>query len=314
MSDLWTEKYRPKTLDGYVFKNNTMNKQVREWLSNPTNKKIPIPNILLSGSPGVGKSTLAHIILNELKIPEQDRLILNGSRENSIDVLRNKIVNFISIWPAGNFRVVMIDEADHLSTQAQAAFRGEIERFSDSARFIFTLNYPHKIMPALHSRFQSLTFDSLDMEEFVVRLISILDNEDIKYDLSDIDSYVNKTYPDLRKCINLLDQNSFDGSLHALNEKDDATTKDYLVEAYKLFKTGNYTKARKLVVSQAQIEEYESVYRYFYQNLDMFGSDEIIQSEAVLKISKGLINHSLCADAEINLAATMIELSRISKK
>lgn len=308
--DLWVEKYRPNTLDGYVFKNDTVKAQIEEWIKNPEGKNIPFPHLLLSGSPGVGKTTLAKLLLNVLGVNKYDILEMNGSRTNSVDDVRGMVVNFCSTFPVGDYKVVLLDEGDYVTQNAQAVLRNEMEKFAESVRFIITCNYPHKVIPALHSRMQSIHFDSLDMESFFARAMEILALENVTYQIDDLEAYVNNSFPDLRKCINLLDQHTTGGVLSPLQEAS-ATNLNYMGDAVLLFKARRFTEARKLIVTNADINDYEEIYKFLYKNLQLFGDDEDMQSSAIVTIARGLRNHAICADAEINLAACLVELSQL---
>lgn len=305
MNDLWVEKYRPNTVDGYVFRDEAQKKQILNWI-----KDGSIPHLLLSGSPGIGKTTLAKLLLHELEIPEYDILEINASRERGIGEVRNRITNFISMMPFGPFKVVLLDEADYLTPDAQASLRGVMEEYSSTSRFILTCNRPNMIMDALHSRCQSMHFASIDQTEFTARVATILVEENVEFDLDTLDTYVKTTYPDLRKCINFVQQNVADGKLGAPNASD-AGVAEWRPKMVELFKAGRINDARKLICTSARPEELEDIYRWMYDNLDVFSKDEELQDQAVLIIKQGLVDHTLIADPEINLSATLIKLARL---
>jgi replication factor C small subunit len=304
MKDLWVEKYRPKKIDGYVFRDDHQRKQVETWI-----KDKSIPHLLLSGAAGIGKTTLAKILISELGIEDYDVLEINASRTNSVDDVRDKITNFVQMMPFGPFKVVLLDEADYLSPNAQAALRGVMEEYHATARFILTCNYPNRIIPAIHSRCQGFHVERTDLTEFTARVATILVDEAVDFDLETLDSYVKVTYPDLRKCINLVQQNVQEDKLLAPNKGDEGAA-DWKFDMVELFQAGKIQDARKLLCGKLRAEEMEEVYRWLYDNLEIFGSEEN-QDKAILIIKAGLVDHTLIADAEINLAATLVKLSKI---
>lgn len=307
MKQLWTELYRPKDIDGYVFRDESQREQVKQWI-----KEGIIPHLLFSGAAGIGKTTLAKILIKALNIDDYDVLEINASRTNSVDDVRDKIVNFVSTMPFGDFKIVLLDEADYLSPNAQAALRGVMEEYSQTARFIMTCNYPHKIIPALHSRCQGFHVEKVDHTEFTARAATVLVTEGVEFDLDTLDSYVKATYPDLRKCLNLTQQNSTDGKLKPPNETNTSTV-DYKLAMVDLFKHGKTREARQLLCSQARPEEMPEIFRWMYDNLDLFSKTVEGQDEAIGIICKGAANISLVADAEINLSATLTELMQINQ-
>ena len=304
MKELWVEKYRPKNLDGYVFRDEHQRKQAKLWV-----KEKSIPHLLFSGAAGIGKTTMAKILINELGIEEFDVLELNASRTNSVDEVRNKITNFVQMIPFGPFKVVLLDEADYLSPNAQAALRGVMEEYHSTSRFILTCNYPNRIIPAIHSRCQGFHIEKIDQTEFTARVATILVEENIEFELDTLDNYVKVAYPDLRKCINMVQQNVSGTKLSSPTRGDEGEA-DWKFEMVELFKEGKITQARKLLCGKVRAEEMEEIYRWLYDNLEIFGEEEK-QDTAVIVIKQGLVDHTLVADPEINLAATLIKLARL---
>jgi DNA polymerase III delta prime subunit len=303
MKELWTEKYRPKDIDGYVFTDELQKEQVKSWITEKS-----IPHLLFSGSAGIGKTTLAKILIEALGVEDSDVLTVNGSKEGRKIEWVDKLIMFCQTMPFGSVKVVLIDEADYMNINSvQPALRNLMEEYSTSVRFILTCNYPNKIIPAIHSRCQSIHIDKTDQVEFTARMATILVQENIDFDLDTLDTYVKAKYPDLRKCINTLQMNSMSGKLH-IPEKTALGEKDYKFEMVQLFKQGKISEARKLVCSSVSPEEIEEIYRWMYDNIDVFG-DEEKQNKAILVIKQGLVDHTLVSDTEINLAATLIRLS-----
>ena len=306
MKELWIEKYRPKTIDGYVFVDDNQRQQVESWI-----KDGSIPNLLFSGSPGTGKTTLGKMLINELGVDEYDILYANGSKEGRKIEWVDKLISFCQTMPYGKFKVVFIDEADYLNPNSvQPAMRNLMEDYSHSVRFILTCNYPNKIIPPLHSRLQQLHILKTDHTEFTARAATVLVTEGVEFDIDTLDSYVRATYPDLRKCLQLLQQNSQTGVLNAPNTTD-RSVGDWKVDCVQLFKDGKLREARTLICQQSTPEEAEDIFRWMYDNLDLWSTDIHKQDQAITIIRNGLVNCSFVADQEINLSATLTELSNL---
>lgn len=305
MKQLWVEKYRPTTVADYVFRDEEQKRQVQSWLDSKA-----IPHLLFSGAAGTGKTTLAKVLLHELDVDWGDVLILNGSIENGVEEVRTKILNFATTIPFGDFKYVLLDEADYLSPNAQAALRGVMVDYSNSCRFLLTCNYPHKIIPAIHSRCQGFHIEKLDRVEFTARVAEILLSEGVEFELETLDLYIEAEYPDMRKCIGLCQQNSQDGKLREPHVEDLGTA-DYKIKMIALFREGKIKEARTLICKSAVVEDYENIYRFMYENLDYWGADTETQSKAILVIRNALVNHVSIADPEINLSACLCELEML---
>ena len=306
MKELWVEKYRPNKVDGYVFVDDAQRDQVQQWI-----KDGSIPHLMLSGSAGTGKTTLAKLLINELGVDEYDVMWANGSKEARKIEWVDKLIGFCQTMPFGRFKVVLIDEADYMNKDSvQPALRNLMEDYSQTVRFILTCNYPHKIIAPIHSRCQGFHIVKTDHVEFTARVATVLLEENVAFDMDVLDSYVKATYPDLRKCLNLVQLNSQGGELKQPSATD-KSARDWRLDCVDLFKRGKIRDARAVLCQNSSPEEAEDVFRWMYDNLDLWGDTPERQDQAIVIIRNGLVNHNAVADVEINLSATLIELAGI---
>ncbi len=303
---LWTEKYRPRTVAEYVFVDERQRDQVASWIAEGT-----IPNLLLSGEAGTGKTTLARVLINELGVNDYDVLEINASRENGVDVIRERITGFVQTMPFGTFKVVLLDEADYLTPNGQAMLRNDMEAYNATVRFILTCNYVHRIIPALKSRCHQFNIVETDRTEFTARAATVLVSENVQFDLDTLDSWVTLCYPDMRKTLNGLQVNSSTGTLLPPQESTGSSA-DFKA-AGDLFKRGDVAGGRRALMDymQANPGRIEDIYRFMYQNLDLWSSTPDGRDAAIVVIRNGLANLSLVGIPEISLAATMVELGSL---
>lgn len=303
--ELWVEKYRPAKVSDYVWRDARQKNQILGWI-----KDRSIPHLLLSGTQGLGKTSLINVLLNEIGVEPGDTMEINASEETSVETVRTKIINFASTIPYGDFKVIILEEAEAMSAASQAALKRVIEDNSDTCRFILTTNTPHKIIPPIHSRCQTFHMTSLDKEEFRFRLAYILTNEQVDADVETLDNYVEATYPDLRKAINSVQLNCVEGKL--LSPTDDSKASgEWMVKVVELFKAGKITEAREYICSHADYTDYPEIYRFLYRNLNLWGNNEQQREDAIIAIRDGLVKDTSCADREINLSATLVQLKNI---
>ena len=309
---LWVEAYRPDTLAGYVFQNENHKTLVEKWISEGI-----IPHLLLSGVRGTGKTTLALVLKNELGVDDGDFKVLNASDDNSIDTIRSKIKAFASTMPIGDFKIVFLDEADFLTANAQAALRGITEQYSDSCRFIFTCNHPHKISDAIKSRCVTLDFGEFDKGEMTVHAFQILKKEGISIKTDDdielLKQYVDECHPDMRNLLQTLEANCVDGQLQDYIESSDMGAR--LVNIIQQLDGGDWMAVREGIIETVEDHEWEDIYRFLYDNLDQidgFQQNSAAWKKAMVIIAQHLYKHTQMSDPEINFTSMMIQLSDLT--
>ena len=297
---IWSQRFRPTKIDDVIFQNEGQEAQFREYI-----RTQDIPNLLLCGVQGTGKTTISQVLINELSIDPADVLRINCSDEK-IDALRNKVVGFSSTMPFGNFKVVQLEEFDNMGQDAMMLLRSLIEDTSATCRYIATCNYENKIMPALKSRFQQFTFKAPIKERICERILMILDEMQIQFEIDEVATYIDVGYPDIRKTIQLIQGNCRNGVL--CPPSDAAVSDDWRFSLLEYLKAGDFKKARNLVCSSASRDEYEGIFTFLYQNVNNM---KVKSTESAIDvIAEFMIKHTQSCNVEINMAALFINLGR----
>lgn len=303
---LWVERYRPSSFDTYVFHDEAHKRAYESYVA-----KCNIPNLLFTGSAGTGKTTAAQILIRAMGIDSSDVLIINASDENNVDTIRDKVKMFVSTFGSGDFKIVLLEEADYITHQGQGVLRRMMEEYSEAARFILTGNLEHRIADPIKSRCQHFKFRAPDVDDICVYLLGILKAERVKFTAELLDKFIAAGYPDIRKIVNLLQQNTHEGVLHSPLDERSADT-DYRFRLIELLDSGSWPEARKLVCS-VSTDDYDDVYRFLYMNIHK--CKPIAKAgkvdDAIVTIAEYLYRDSAVADREINLAALMISLGML---
>lgn len=303
---LWCEKYRPQNIDEYVFHDPQQKAAVIRMIADKS-----IPQLLLSGVQGSGKTTLAKILISAMDLDETDVLTINASDERGIDTFRNTIKNFAMSMAMGRFKIVHLEEADMLTPQAQAALKRFMEETSEYVRFILTCNHVNKIIAPIQSRCQQFYFRAADTNDIAEYLIRILAAEGVKFDLDLLDKYLAYGYPDVRKMVNLLQQNTSHKELLPPGEVGESG--DYKFKLIDLIEANKWVEARKLICTSVTSDEWEGVYKFLYENISRAPKFKTQGpwEEAILVIAEHLYKNTIVSDQEINMAACLIRLGQI---
>lgn len=296
---LWVEKYRPDTLQGYVGNQSIVDKVIL-FLEN-----CDVPHLLLYGTAGTGKTTLAKIIANNL---DCDLLYINASDENSVDTVREKIKNFSSTIGFRKWKLVILDEADYMTPNGQAALRNLMETFSKTTRFILTCNYVEKIIDPIQSRCQVFAITPPTKKDVAVRVSQVLKTENVKFDMNDLAAIINSSYPDIRRILNTCQRQSINGELKL--DKQSLIEANYMNKVIDILasnddKKNKFQNVRQLL-ADSQVKDFSSLYRFLYDNLDSFATGHL--AGAILIIAEAQYKDSLVVDKEINVMSMFVQL------
>ena len=295
---LWVEKYRPNSLDNYIG-NDHLKSKVSVYLESGD-----IPHLLLFGRAGTGKTTLAKLLVNNI---ECDYLYINASDENSVDVVREKVKNFASTLGFKDMKVIILDECDYITPNAQAALRNLMETFSKNCRFVLTCNYVERIIDPIQSRCQSFQIIPPDRKQVAQHLANILNNENVQYDVKDIATIVNGGYPDIRRVINGAQRQVVNGKL--VIDENTITQNDYKLQVLEILKTqdkkSSFQSIRQLL-ADSKVTDFSDLYKLMFDTIDDWATGNI--AECILILSKYQQSDAVVVDKEINVMAMFVEI------
>jgi len=301
-NSLFVEKYRSKTLEDYIG-NEQLKSIVAQYI-----KKNDLQNLLLYGTPGTGKTTLAKLIVNNF---DCDFLYINASDERGIDTIRDKVQGFASSASFKPIKIIILDEADFLTIQAQASLRNIIETYSRTTRFILTCNYLERIIDPLQSRCQVLKITPPSKKEVAQHVATILDKEEINYELEDLALVVNKHYPDVRKILNTCQVNTVDSTLKI--DKAILSSNSYKDGVLKELKSPTKSSFKNIrqILADSNLDDFEEIYRFLYDNLDEYGNNDLAKAMIVIEIENYMYHANFRIDKEINVMALLASILKI---
>jgi DNA polymerase III delta prime subunit len=298
-NSLFVERYRSKTLDEYIG-----NEQLKQIVSQYINNN-DIQNLLLYGTPGTGKTTLAKLIVNNINC---DFLYINASDERGIDTIRDKVQGFASSASFKPLKIIILDEADFLTIQAQASLRNIIETYSRTTRFILTCNYLERIIDPLQSRCQVLKITPPSKKEVAQHVANVLDQEDISYENFNIAFIVNKHYPDIRKILNTCQVNTVDSELVIdTSVLTSSNYKDAILKELKAPSKNSFKNIRQ-ILADSNLDDFEEIYRFLYDNLDEYGKDDVNKALIIIEIENYMYHANFRIDKEISVMALISKI------
>jgi len=301
-NSLFVERYRSKTLDEYIG-----NEQLKQIVSQYINNN-DIQNLLLYGTPGTGKTTLAKLIVNNINC---DFLYINASDERGIDTIRDKVQGFASSASFKPLKIIILDEADFLTIQAQASLRNIIETYSCTTRFILTCNYLERIIDPLQSRCQVLKITPPSKKEVAQHVANVLEQESINYELNDLVLVVNKHYPDIRKILNTCQVNNVNGKL--VIDNSILASSNYTDAILKELKAANKNSFKNIrqILADSNLDDFEEIYRFLYDNLDEYGKDDLTKVSIIIEIENYMYHANFRIDKEISVCALIASILKI---
>jgi DNA polymerase III delta prime subunit len=300
---LWVEKYRPQSLDTYIG-NEHLKSKVNVYLESGD-----LPHLLLFGKAGTGKTTLAKLLVKNI---ECDYLYINASDENNVDTVRTKVKNFASTIGFKDMKIIILDECDYITPNAQAALRNLMETFSKHCRFILTCNYVERIIDPIQSRCQSFQIVPPSKSEVAKHLHNILVQENVMDSMEDIKVLVDSGYPDIRRVINSAQRNVVNGQLKL--DTSSIIQNDYKLKLLKILETQDkknaFREIRQLLADN-KITDFADLFRLLYDEVDGYGKGHV--AESILIIARYELSDSQVVDKEINAMAMLIELLGVVK-
>jgi DNA polymerase III delta prime subunit len=300
---LWVEKYRPSNLDTYIG-NDQLKGKVKVYLESGD-----LPHLLLFGKAGTGKTTLAKLLVNNI---DCDYLYINASDENNVETVRSKVKNFASTMGFKDYKVIILDECDYITPNAQAALRNLMETFSKHCRFILTCNFVERIIDPIQSRCQTFQVIPPNKNDVAKHLHNILTQESVSYEREDLAILVNSGYPDIRRVINGAQRQSVGGKLEI--DKQSIVENDYKLKLLEILekqdKKSAFNNSRKLI-ADAKVTDFADLFRLLYDEVDGYGKGHI--AECILIIAKYELSDAQVVDKEINAMAMIIEILGVIK-
>ena len=297
---LWVEKYRPKDLSTYVG-NEHLKEKVKVYLESED-----VPHLLLFGKAGTGKTTLAKIVVNNI---DCDYMYINASDENKVDDVRNKIKTFASSVGFKSLKVIILDECDYLTPNAQAALRNLMETFSKHCRFILTCNYVERIIDPIQSRCQSYKVVPPSKKEVAQQMVNILKEENCQFELDDIALIVNAGYPDIRRVINSAQRQIIDGKLTI--DTSSVIQNNYKLQLLEMLSNGSKLNDIRKLIADNSISDYSELFRLLYDEVDNYGKGK--QAECIMNIAEAQFQDVNVVDKEINFMSLIIRIMRVIK-
>ena len=297
---LWVEKYRPMDLSTYVG-NEHLKEKVKAYLESED-----VPHLLLFGKAGTGKTTLAKIVVNNI---DCDYMYINASDENKVDDVRNKIKTFASSVGFKSLKVIILDECDYLTPNAQAALRNLMETFSKHCRFILTCNYVERIIDPIQSRCQSYKVVPPSKKEVAEQMVNILKEENCQFELDDIALIVNAGYPDIRRVINSAQRQIVDNKLKI--DTSSVIQNNYKLQLLEMLSNGSKLNDIRKLIADNSISDYSELFRLLYDEVDNYGNGK--QAECIMNIAEAQYQDVHVVDKEINFMSLVIRLLRLLK-